>query len=424
VWSGADGSTTELFHDLQVCPYEDSEHLCYFQGTQSEGYARGHSVILNKDYKQVATVQSGNGLTLSDMHELKILDNTTILIAIYQPRRYNLEAYNIPADNGWVMGGVFQEIDIPTGKVMFEWNSIDHVGLSETYTPLRLNTVVGDGLSNATAWDYFHLDSVDKNSDGDYLVSARHTSCVYKISGKDGSVLWRLGGMNSSIEMKDYNFSSQHDARFYQEDDNVTVLSLFDNASNLYRNTSSTSSGIIVSINHTTNSSTLVRRYQAPNSGLLSTSQGNFQILSNKNAIIGWGSNPSISEHTEDGTPVFFATLNNPKTMNYRAFRFNWSGQPSNDLALKAYAPSPSAATTFWVSWNGATDVDHWNLYGTTSASDQMTLLTKADKQGFQTTYTSPTYHPRAFAEAVARDGSILGNSSVVDTSSSLARIS
>ncbi|KAF7589988.1 hypothetical protein BBP40_003432 [Aspergillus hancockii] len=424
VWSGADGSTTELFHNLQVCPYEGSDHLCYFKGIQIEGYARGRSLVLNKDYKQAVTVQSGNGLTLSDMHELKILDNTTMIIATYQPRRYNLEAYNASADNGWVMDGVFQEIDIPTGKVLFEWKSLDHVALSETYTPIRINTVVGDGLSNATAWDYFHLNSIDKSPSGDYLVSSRHTSCVYRISGKDGSVQWRLGGMNSDIDMKDYNFSSQHDARFHQDDENVTVISLFDNASNFYRNTSLASSGIIVSIDRATNSSTLVKRYEAPNDGLLSTSQGNFQILPNKNAIIGWGSIPSVSEHTEDGTPVFFATLNNPKTMNYRAFKFDWSGQPADDVALKAYAPSPGGATTFWVSWNGATDVDHWNFYGTTSASDQMTLLTKADKQGFQTTYTSPTYHPRAFVEAAAKDGSILGNSSVVDTSSKLARIS
>ncbi|KOC09279.1 hypothetical protein AFLA70_39g003881 [Aspergillus flavus AF70] len=420
VWTGADGSTTELFHDLQVCPYEGSDHLCYFQGNQIEGYARGRNIILNKDYAQAATVQSGDGLTLSDMHELDIIDNTSVLIAIYQPRRYNLTAYNVSADNGWVMDGVFQEINITSGKVLFEWRSLDHVGISETYTPIRLNTVVGDGLSNATAWDYFHINSVDKNDDGDYLVSARHTSCIYKISGADGSIQWRLGGTNSSIKLQDYNFSSQHDARFIQENDTVTVISLFDNASNGYRNTSSTSSGIIVSIDHATNTSSLMKRYQAPGNGLLSTSQGNLQILANQNTFIGWGNNPSISEHTEDGTPVFFATLEDPRAMNYRAFKFNWTGEPSDNPTLRTYAAAPGSATTFWVSWNGATEVDYWNFYGTTSTSEEFRLLTKADRQGFQTTYTSTDYHPRAYAEAVSSDGSSLGNSSVVNTTSSL----
>ncbi|KAB8226723.1 ASST-domain-containing protein [Aspergillus novoparasiticus] len=381
---------------------------------------RGRNIILNKDYGQAVTVQSGDGLTLSDMHELNIIDNTSVLIAIYQPRRYNLEAYNVPADSGWVMDGVFQEINITTGDVLFEWRSLDHVGISETYTPIRLNPVVGDGLSNATAWDYFHINSVDKNNDGDYLVSARHTSCIYKISGEDGAIQWRLGGTNSSIEMQGYNFSSQHDARFIQENDTTTVISLFDNGSNGYRNTSSKSSGIIVSIDHGTNTSSLMKRYEAPGNGLLSTSQGNLQILANQNTFIGWGSNPSISEHTEDGTPVYFATLNDARAMNYRAFKFNWTGEPSDNPTLRTYAAAPGSATTFWVSWNGATQVEYWNLYGTTSTSEEFTMLSKVDRQGFQTTYTSTDYHPRAYAEALSSDGSSLGNSSVVDTTSSL----
>ncbi|KNG91401.1 hypothetical protein ANOM_000431 [Aspergillus nomiae NRRL 13137] len=423
VWSGADGSMTELFHDLQVCPYEGSDHLCYFQGNQIEGYARGRNIILNPDYGQAATVQSGNGLTLSDMHELNIIDETSVLIPIYQPRLYNLEAFGVPAGNGWVMDGVFQEINITSGEVLFEWRSLDHVSISETYTPIRLNSVVGDGLSNATAWDYFHINSVDKNNDGDYLVSARHTSCIYKISGQDGSILWRLGGTNSSIQMQDYNFSSQHDARFLQENDTVTVISLFDNGSNGYRNTSSTSSGIIVSIDNAANTSSLMKRYEAPDGGLLSTSQGNLQTLPNQHVLVGWGSHPSISEHTDDGTPVFFATINDPKAMNYRAFKFNWTGEPSDDPALRSYATAPGSATTFWVSWNGATEVDHWNFYGTTSASDEFTLVAKADRQGFQTTYTSSTYYSRAYAEAASSDGSSLGNSSVVDTTSTLSKM-
>ncbi|KAE8380382.1 ASST-domain-containing protein [Aspergillus bertholletiae] len=385
VWSGADGSTSELFHDLQVCPYEGFDHLCYFQGNQIEGYARGRSIILNNDYEQVATVQSGDGLTLSDMHELNIIDDTLILIAIYQPRPYDLQAYGGPAVNGWAMDGVFQEINITTGEVLFQWGSLEHVPLSDTYTPLGLNPVVGDGTSNATAWDYFHLNSIDKNDDGDYLVSSRHTSCIYKISGQDGSIQWRLGGKNSSIQLLDYNFSAQHDARFLEENDTVTIISLFDNASN----------------------------------GLLSTSQGNLQLLSNQHAFIGWGAHPAVSEHTSDGTPVFFATLTDPQSMNYRAFRFNWTGEPTDDPALRTYAAAPGSATTFWVSWNGDTEAASWMFYGTTSDSDQFMLLAKADRQGFQTTYTSTNYHPQAYAEALSSDGTALRNSSVVNTTSS-----
>ncbi|KAJ5322319.1 hypothetical protein N7452_010608 [Penicillium brevicompactum] len=415
VWSGSDGSTTELFHDLHVCKYGGSDHLCYFQGTQIQGYARGRNLILNNNYQNVATVLSGNNLEESDMHELEVLDEERMTFAVYQPQPHDLSEYGMKTPNGWVMDGVFQEVDIESGKVLFQWNSIDYVPLKDSYVPLGINPIVGDGISNSTPWDYFHINSIDKSADGDYLISARHTSCIYKVSGKNGAVIWQLGGKNSTIDQTNYNFSSQHDARFHEENSTHTVLSLFDNGSNGYRNTSLTSSGMIVVIDHERGSSTLLQNFMAPGPGLRSTSQGNTQLLADGNVVIGWGNNPSVSEHTTDGTPVYFATLTDPDAMNYRAFKYNWTATPSDPPTLVAQAPAPNGATTFWVSWNGATDYTHWNFYGTTPGSDKFVLLSKLGKQGFQTTYTSPTFHPRAFAEAVAADGSSLKKSSEVN---------
>jgi hypothetical protein len=296
---------------------------------------------------------------------------------------------------------------------------MDHIPLLETYVPLGINPVVGDGLSNTTAWDYFHINSVDKSSHGDYLISARHTSGIYKVSGNDGSVIWRLGGTNSTFHMTNFNFSSQHDARFHEENNTHTVISLFDNGSNNYRNTSLTSSGMIVALDHQTNRATLLKRYEAPAPGLRSTSQGNTQLLSNGNVFIGWGSIPSFSEHAADGTPVYFATLTDLDSMNYRAFKYNWTATPAGPPDLVAQAPSSNGATTFWASWNGATDYSHLKFYGTSSASDEFVLLAKIGKQGFQTTYTSSSFHPLAFVEAVAADGSSIKKSAVVKVSSS-----
>jgi hypothetical protein len=389
---------------------------------QTEGYTRGYHTILDDTYKETTTVQSGNGALPSDLHEMRVIDGKTALITIYQTGPYNLSAYGVGPGNGWVIDGVFQEVDIKTGNVLFEWKSLDHVPLSATLTTLRLDGVVGDGLTNGSAWDYFHINSVDKNNDGDYLVSARHTSCIYKVSGKNGSIIWQLGGSQSSFQLRGYNFSYQHDARFREENETMTILSFFDNASNNHTNTSSTSSGKIIAIDHNTNTSTLIRQYHAPGNGLLPVFQGNTQILPNKNVLIGWGMYPSISEHTEDGTAIFFATLASPDSQNYRAFKANWTAKPSNPPTLRTYSASANSPTTFWVSWNGATDVDRWRIHATSPESDEFTPLDVIHNQGFQTTYPSSSNHPRAFAEAIAANGSSLANSSVVDTSSSLPR--
>ncbi|GIK01784.1 hypothetical protein Aspvir_005825 [Aspergillus viridinutans] len=365
-------------------------------------------------------VQSGDGMLLSDLHEMRIIDGKTALITIYETGPYDLEAYGFDPGNGWVIDGVFQEVDITTGEVLFEWKSLDYVPLSATLAPLRLDAVVGDGLTNGSAWDYFHINSVDKNHEGDYLVSARHTSSIYKISGMDGSIIWQLGGTQSSFELTNYNFSYQHHARFREGNETTTILSFFDNGSNQHQNTSSTSSGMVISIDDSTNTSTLIRQYFAPGDGLLSITQGNVQILPNKNVVIGWGSKPSISEHTEDGTAIFFATLASPDAQNYRAFKSNWTANPSDPPALRSYSASTNSATTFWISWNGATDVDWWRIYATSPESDEFMPLDVICSQGFETAYASSSYHPQSFAEAIAADGSSLANSSVVDTSSSL----
>ena len=55
------------------------------------------------------------------------------------------------------------------------------------------------------------MNSVDKDANGDYLVSGRNTHTIYKVSGSDGSIIWRLGGKMSTFHLNSFNFSSQND---------------------------------------------------------------------------------------------------------------------------------------------------------------------------------------------------------------------
>ena len=50
-------------------------------------------------------------------------------------------------------------------------------------------------------YDYFHVNSVDLDRDGNVLISARNTSGVYKLSRATGAILWRLGGKRSDFDM-------------------------------------------------------------------------------------------------------------------------------------------------------------------------------------------------------------------------------
>src|SRR5215212_9106930 len=69
--------------------------------------------------------------------------------------------------------GIAQEVDIETGEVLFEWHSLDHVGVeaSHVHTPADPDFV----------YDYFHINSIDVDHDDNLLISARNTSAVYKV---------------------------------------------------------------------------------------------------------------------------------------------------------------------------------------------------------------------------------------------------
>ena len=194
-----------------------------------------------------------------------------------------------------------------------------------------------------------HINSVEKTVRGDYLVSARHTNTIYLVSGRDRTILWQLGGKESSFSLKGFQFSSQHDARAASDDVNLSRLTFFDNAADGKTNSSSQSSGMLVRLNHTTMTARLETQFFAPG-GLLSRSQGNVQRLPNGNYFIGWGAEAYVSEHLPDGTCIFFANFGMDKVSNYRAYKFPWMGLPLDEPTLNATTSSLASVTEFAVS--------------------------------------------------------------------------
>ena len=267
-----------------------------------------------------------------------------------------------------------------------------------------------------------HINAVDKTPDGDYLVSGRHTEALYRISGTNGSIIWELGGKHSSFK-QNFNFSYQHDVRWRAENSTSLTISIFDNGWDGFNGTADFSEGKVIAINNATMSATLVQAYgnphpygrADPSGGLLSASQGNMQILPNGNVFLGWGSNAFVSESKADGTPVFSAYFAQTGGLHYRAYKFNFTSNPSDVPALYTYAHNDTAPTTFYASWNGATEVASWNYYGGSSAKS-MKKLGNTKKIGFETITTQPGFFAFTMTEAVAGNGSALRNSSVIKT--------
>lgn len=388
---------------------------------QQNGYGIGEAIIADSNYKVVATANTAGNVQPADMHEFQLLnDGETAILSAYEIIPYDLSAFNITTGLGWISEGVFQEVNVTTGELLFEWFSSNHVDPSESQITPNSSDTGGDGFTPETAFDYFHINAIDKTPSGNYLVSARHTSTIYYINGTDRTISWKLSYQgNSDFTCSNFNFSFQHDVRLQSENETTTVISIFDNASNGYASTDTQSSGKIISIDHTSNTATLLSTTTFPGTGgILATSQGNTQILSNGGSFHSWGNNPYFSEHSANGTAVLLAQFASDGTAeDYRAFSSPWESTPADTIPeVYAYAQDTDTSTRVYVSWNGATTVATWRFYGAQEVGQAFELLGDTGKRGFETLWVAGEFYQWVVVEAVGPDGTALRNSSFMPT--------
>jgi hypothetical protein len=383
--------------DFKAQRYRDEAVITWWEGEVANGHGDGEYVILDGSYREVARVRAGNGYE-GDLHEFLITDRDTALITIYGTEPWDLTDVGGPED-GEVIDGVIQEIDIETGDVLFEWHSLDHVELDESYAAPEDE----DGLP----FDYFHINSIDVDKDDNLLVSARKTSAVYKIDRDTGEVVWRLDGKRSDFEM-DYESRSvyQHDA-IPQPDGTVTIL---DNG--ISREVEGESRGIVLDLDEEEMSATLVRDYPHP-AGLRAATQANMQTLPNGNVFIGWGSEPIFSEFDFDGELLFDAAFL-AGAESYRAFRFPWEGIPEDAPAAAAERGPRDGEATVYASYNGATEVAEWEIL-VGSGSGEMESIGSTPRDGFETAIVVRTDESFVAVRARNRSGRMLGESEPIE---------
>jgi hypothetical protein len=381
--------------DFKVQRYKGEPVLTWYEGVGTT-IGRGEYVILDSSYREVTRVRAGNGYA-GDHHEFLITPEGTALITIYSPVRWDLSSVGGPRD-GAVLDGIAQEVDIATGEVLFEWHSLDHVGLDESYRALPEHA---GGI-----FDYFHINSIDVDPDDNLLVSARTTFAVYKIDRQTGEVIWKLGGKGSSFEMGPGTWMRyQHDAR-RQPDGTITI---FDNGG---VQKDDQSYGLVLDPDEDEMTVTLAREYANPG-GRVAAVMGNVQSLRNGHVFIGWGSDPVFSEFGREGELLFSARFP-PKVDSYRAFRFPWSGQPDKDPAVAA-EPGPTAEeTTVYASWNGATEVATWQVLAG-PGPDRLRPVGSAPREGFETAITVRSSESYVGVRAKDRSGRALATSKAIE---------
>ena len=378
--------------NFAVGRYQGQPVLSWWEGTLNGGNGKGEYVLVDNAYREILRVGAQNGYD-TDLHEFQITpDGTALLLAgnLHVGPNANGRT-NLP----WsVVDNVVQEVDLRTGRLLFEWHTADHIDPDESFaTPPTKATDLHD---------YVHANSIDVDTDGNLLISARNTSAVYKVDRNTGRILWRLGGKRSDFQMGlGAAFGWQHDAR-RRADGTIT---LFDDEA-----APGVSRAIALTVDESARAAALVHAFTRP-VALLATSQGSMQVLPNGNAFVGWGSQPYFTEFAPDGEVVFDATFA-AGGQSYRTFRNAWVGRPAAPPSASVDL-SEAEGTVVYASWNGATEVASWQILGGAAAA-RLAVLATAPRLGFETAIRLPARPAVIAARALDASGATLGTSPAI----------
>ena len=264
-------------------------------------YHLGHNVrIFDAQLQNVTALSPQPPFTDTDPHDFLITDEGNYLFLDLLSATRNAcdfrscdpgtDTMMITVRDSWI-----QEVT-PEGDKVFEWNSGDHLKLSDCKLGMQSN-------------DYAHINSLYL-ADGDIIASFRHCNTVVRIdrSGGTGRLVWQVGGTSPPRDAAtDYlavvddttgenEFCGQHSAILSESG----TLLLFDNGNlcNGPRKRRSQFSRVVeyeLVITDTQKEAVFQRQYLLPSGNGSVYTRGSVIELANGNWLIAWGQLMSAS---------------------------------------------------------------------------------------------------------------------------------
>ena len=380
--------------DFRAQTYRGKPVLTWWQGIISKaGIGRGTYIVYDASYKQIATVKAAHGLD-GDLHEFQLTPRGTAYISIYHEVPVDLRSVGGPK-NGYVEDSVVQELAVDTGKVVFEWSSLDHVPLTESIQAHREPAL---HATKKRPLDYFHVNSIADGPGGTILVSGRNTSALYLLR-RDGSIAWRLGGKRSDFgPAAAVKFRYQHNARFH----GPTTISLFDNGA--IPKEEPYTRPLVLKIDPATKTAKILKTFVHPKK-LSSPFEGNLELLPDGGAFVGWGGIRKLTEFSPAGKVRFQMTL--PYGDTYRGYRLPWTGNPG-DIPLVVVD-----GDRVYASWNGKRGIARWQVLAGPD-SGHLAVIASRTWGGLETVIGLETPPKAVEVRAVDAAGRTLGQSDVL----------
>jgi EmrB/QacA subfamily drug resistance transporter len=385
--------------NLSLQTYEGKPALAWWQGvvTNTGSTESGEYVVVNRHYQKVATLKGADGWVLT-LHELAIRGDDVWVTA----------NKNIPVDlskyggayNGALIDSAVQEYNLKTGKLLRNWDALDHIPLSDSYASLP---------TNGFPWDAYHVNSVDLSGNGTFLVSIRNTWAAYMVDIDTGKIEWSLGGRHSSFRFgPGAAFQWQHDVMLQPD----STLTMFDDhccqitSGGTYVPPTGASRALRLRLDQRAHTATLVSQYTRKTE-FDADYMGDAQPLGNGNTFVGWGSESYFSEYSPSGKLLFEGEFPRPD-ISYRATLEQWVGQPLSPPV--AVARQTGARTTLYASWNGATQVASWRVLAG-AAPSRLSAVTTVPRSGFETAIPLRQSYASLRLQALDAHGRVIGAS-------------
>ena len=385
--------------NLSPQTYEGKPALAWWQGavTNTGATESGEYVVVNQHYQTVARLKATGGWVLT-LHEF-LIDGENAWVTANKNIPMNLSKYG-GAYNGALIDSAVQEYNLKTGKLVRNWDALDHIPLSQSRASLP---------TNGFPWDAYHVNSIDLPGNGGFLVSMRNTWAAYLVNIPTGRIEWTLGGRHSSFEFgAGAAFQWQHDVTLAP---NSTVTMFDDHCCQLTGGGTSVpatgpSRGLVLKLDQSTRTATLAAQYVGDGK-FESEYMGDMQSLPNGKAFVGWGSESYFSEFSRSGKLLLEGELPGPN-LSYRATLQQWVGLPLT--APAGAARETGAKTTVYASWNGATQVASWRVLAGPSAA-KLSAVASAPRSGFETAIPVSQHYQSYAVQALGADGRVLAAS-------------
>jgi hypothetical protein len=385
--------------NLSLQTYAGKPALGWWQGviTSTGATTSGEDVLVDQHYRGVARLRGRNGWIITP-HELLVRGGVAWVTA-NKNIPMNLSKYG-GAYNGALIDSAVQEYDLTSGRLLYTWDALEHIALSDSYATLP---------TNGFPWDAYHVNSIQLVPGPKFVVSMRNTWAAYKVDTASGVIEWTLGGKHSSFRFGPRaSFEWQHDVTL----EPGGVVAMFDDhccqitGGGTYVSPTAGSRALRLKLDLGARTATAYQQF-SHGSRFDADYMGSIEPLPGGGAFVGWGSQPFFSEFSASGKLLLDVVLPRPD-LSYRTTLEPWVGLPLEPPA--GASRTHAGKTTVYASWNGSTALASWQVLA--AASDgRDRVVASSPKLGFETAVPVSGAYEAFRVRALDASGKVLATS-------------